>query len=693
MQLEWSAAASTVAISVPEFPLEEPVLVFTIALAVFLIGPLVVRRLGQPGIIGVVLLGAILGPGGVGLVAHSDAIVLLGEAGLIYLLFTVGLELDLRQFAADPGSAALFGLVSFGLPFVVGAAAVAVLLDLSLLAALLLAAVFASHTLLAYPIVNQYDITGNRAVTAVFGGILFTDTLALLVLALVRSAAEGGLTALIVIEKVVALIALVGGVWIVVPPIARRFFRNFSEESYFEFLFVAVVFFGAASVAALLDIAPILGAFVGGLALNRLIPEGGTLLSRIEFAGNAFFVPFFLLHVGMLVDASVILEGRRTLEVAAVIIGVMIALKWLAAWIVARVKGYTVDERGVIFGLSIGQAAAALAITLIGYDVGLFDAAILNAVVLMLLVTAVASPWATKRAGRQLALAEDVEPGGGAPGDPRILLPISHAVDRQRQLLELALLLKDDERERPIHTLTVVRPDRSGDPDRAIDDAYDDLEGLTAIGSEAEVPVAPEIRVDHNPASGIVRGALEVQADLLLLGWDAQRSIGQRLFGSIIDQVLERTTNPVMVARLGHPVNMTDRLFVVLPDGIDHHEGFFESVALLKRLADRLGAPLTVLAVGDSAHQCGRRFDLVEPELDAEFRELSSWRALQTTLDEEVTADDLIAVISSRPGSVGWHDELRELPYRLATLPPESFVLLHPREDAPEYDRQFLRFK
>jgi len=257
----------------------------------------------------------------------------------------------------------------------------------------------------------------------------------------------------------------------------------------------------------------------------------------------------------------------------------------------------------------------------------------------------------------------------------------------------LALLLKDDERERPIHTLTVVRPDRSGDPDRAIDDAYDDLEGLTAIGSEAEVPVAPEIRVDHNPASGIVRGALEVQADLLLLGWDAQRSIGQRLFGSIIDQVLERTTNPVMVARLGHPVNMTDRLFVVLPDGIDHHEGFFESVALLKRLADRLGAPLTVLAVGDSAHQCGRRFDLVEPELDAEFRELSSWRALQTTLDEEVTADDLIAVISSRPGSVGWHDELRELPYRLATLPPESFVLLHPREDAPEYDRQFLRFK
>ena len=692
MQFTWSAVPSAVGVAIPDLPLEDPVLVFTLALAVFLIGPLVVRRLGQPGIVGVVLLGAILGPGGTGLVAHSDAIVLLGEVGLIYLLFTVGLELDLRQFAEDPGSAALFGLVSFGLPFVVGTAAVMVLLDLGLLAGLLLAAVFASHTLLAYPVVNQYDITSNRAVTAVFGGILFTDTLALFVLALVRSAAETGLTAGVVVGKVLALVALLAGVWVVVPPIARRFFRSFSEESYFEFLFVAVVFFGAASVATLLDVAPILGAFVAGLALNRLIPEGGTLLSRIEFAGNAFFVPFFLLHVGMLVDATVILEGSRTLEVAAVIVGVMIVLKWLAAWLVARVKGYTADERDVMFGLSIGQAAAALAITLIGYDIGLFDAAILNAVVLMLLVTAVASPWMTKRAGQRLALAEDVEPGDGAPGDPRILLPVSHAADRQRQLLELALLFKSDG-ERPIHTLTVVRPDRSGDPDRAVDEAYDDLADLTAAGSEAEVTVDPEIRVDHNPASGIVRGAVEVQADLLLLGWDAQRSIGQRLFGSVIDQVLARTTDPVMVARLGHPVNTTDRLFVVLPAGIDHHEGFFESVALLKRLADRLGAPLTVLAVGGAAHQYERLFDLVEPELDAEFRDLSSWTALHARLADETTADDLVGVISSRPGSVGWHDALEVLPYRLATLPPESFVLLHPREDDPEYDRQFLRFK
>ncbi len=395
----------------------------------------------------------------------------------------------------------------------------------------------------------------------------------------------------------------------------------------------------------------------------------------------------------MLVDVTVVLDGVRTLEVAVVIVGVMIALKWLAAWLVARLQGYDADERGVIFGLSIGQAAAALAITLIGYDAGLFDAAILNAVVLMLLVTAVLSPWLTKRAGRRLALAEDVEPGSNTSTDPRILLPVTRSATRQRRLLELALLLKDEERSRPIHTLTVVQPDRAGETERRVDEAYDDLEALTAVGSEADAPVDAEIRVNHNPASGIVSSAVEVRADMLLLGWDAEQSIGRRLFGSIIDQVLRRTTDPVLVARLGYPVNTTDRLFVVLPQGIDHHEGFFESVSLLKRLAERLGAPLTVLAVEGSAHQYERLFGLVEPELDAEFRELPSWNALYSQLERDATADDLITVVSSQEGSVGWHEALAELPYRLAALPPESFVLVHPREDDPEYDRQFLRFK
>lgn len=680
-------------IDVPALPLEEPVIVFTVALATFLIGPLAIKRLGQPGIVGIVLSGALLGPGGANIVAHSDAIVLLGTVGLIYLLFTVGLELDLRRFLADPGSAALFGVVSFGLPFVVGTAAVVALLGLDLLPALLLAAVFASHTLLAYPVVNQYGITRNRAVTAVFGGILFTDTLALLVLALVRAAVEGGgLTLSVALTKILTLVVLVGGIWVVVPPVARWFFQTFSEESYFEFLFVALVFFVAASIAELLEVAPILGAFVGGLALNRLVPEAGTLMRRVEFVGNALFIPFFLLHVGMLVDFSVVFAGTRTLLVAGVIIGAMVVLKWIAAWLVSRAQGYTPEERGVIFGLSIGQAAAALAITLIGYDLGLFGISILNAVVLMLLVTAVLSPWVTKRAGQELALATDIDPDIDVPTTPRILLPVTHAGERQHELLEFAFLLREPSEETPVHLLTVVSPDSEDATDVAVERGQAELDQLAVRGSEAEVPVDTEVRVNHNPVSGIVNGAVEIRADLILMGWAPRRTLSRRMFGDLIDRVLQHTNLPVHVASLSHPINTTREMFVVLPGNIAHHEGFSESVYYVTRLATALGVSPTILAVEGSEDRYEQLFKLVDPELSPTFRTVGSWRELYQVLGGEAGENDLVSVVAARHGDVGWNEALATFPRRLSELPPESFVLMYPRKDDPDYDRQFLRF-
>lgn len=681
----------------PVWPLEEPVLVFTLALFVFLIGPLAIKRLGQPGIVGVVLLGAALGPYGLGVVGESliqegGIIEALGSLGLIYLLFTVGLELDLRGFKEQPGSAAVFGLSSFLIPFFVGTAIGWQYLGLDIWAAILLSAVFSSHTLLAYPIVNQYGVTQNRAVTAVFGGILFTDTLALVVLAIAVDAATGGLTALLFADVALSLAILFVAVWFLIPPIARSFFQNFSEESYFEFLFVVVVFFAAASLAVIVDISAILGAFVAGIALNRVIPEGGTLMTRIEFVGNAFFIPFFLLYVGMLVDPGVIFEGFETLEIAAVIIGVMLVTKYLAVRIVGRIEGYTPNERGVMFGLSTGQAAAALAVTLVGFNRGLFDEIILNAVVLMLLVTAVVSPWLTRRASNKLAQEKEIDEDGEAT-DPRILLPLSHHADLQRRLLELSFLLKGERKETPVHVLTVISPDGPEETETEIAKTQQELDELREIGNEAEIEVETETRVNYNPASGIVRGAAETQSDLVLMGWDASTSLTQRIFGSIIDQVLELTRLPVLVARLGHPINTTDRMFVVVPHAIDHHEGFFEGVHLLKKVADKTGAELHVITLGSGAGQYERLFDIVEPEVGAAFQSLPSWDELIPHLRSRSEDDDLVTVLSPRKGQVGWDPALATLPRQLATLPPESFLIVTLREGDPEYDRKFLRFE
>ena len=677
----------------PSLPLEEHAFVFAIAVTAFLVAPLAIKRAGLPGIIGIVLVGAIIGPNAVGIVDEHEAIVLLGNAGLVYLLFTVGLELDLRGFAKAPENAALFGLASFGIPFVAGVIGGVVLLDFDIWAASLLAAVFASHTLLAYPIVNRLGITQNRAVTAVFGGILFTDTLALIVLALVLGGAEGGLSPTLIAQVFVSLALLFGAIWLLVPRIARWFFQTLSEESYFEFLFVLAVLFLAASLAEVLDIADILGAFVAGLALNRVVPRGGTLMNRIQFVGNALFIPFFLLYVGMQVDPRVILDGPRTLQVAAFIVVTMVVAKFAAAWLVSSVQGYDPNERGVIFGLSVGQAAAALAITLVGFEAGLFGSHVVNAVVLMLLVTATISPWLTERYGTQLVAGEEVEPGGASEAtDPRILVPLSTDADRQRALLELAFVLKDDWGEQPVHLLTVVQP-TSGGADADVETVAQSLEDAAEIGGAAEVPVIPETRVNHNVASGIVRGSLEVRADLILIGWDANPSLRSRMFGGIIDQVLDRTKLPVVVSRLGHPINTTTHLYVVIPGGIDHHEGFYEAVHVVKQLAAQLGVGVTGLVVDGSARQYERLFGLVETEADATFEEISTWDALVSELDERIEPDDLVVGLSPREGSVGWNDALAYLPSRLHGLPPNSFIMVYPREGEPEYDAQFLKIE
>ncbi|MWV66047.1 cation:proton antiporter [Halorubrum sp. JWXQ-INN 858] len=688
-----SLSAHPLALSIPSLPIEEPVIVFALALTTFLIAPMLIERAGLPGIVGIVLVGAMLGPNGTGVLAETDAIVLLGNVGLVYLLFTVGLELDLRGFAAAPENAALFGLTSFFLPFVIGSAVGISVLGLDPWASFLLAAVFSSHTLLAYPVVNRLDVTKNRAVTAVFGGILFTDTLALVVLAIVLGAVEGELTALLFGQVFASIAVLFAGVWFVLPPIARWFFRNTSQESYFEFLLVAAAIFGAASFAEVLGLSDILGAFVAGIALNRLVTRGGPLMNRIEFVGNALFVPFFLLYVGMLVDPGVILDGPRTLFVAGVIVATMLVTKVAAAGIVSAIQGYDREEFGVITGLSVGQAAAALAITLVGYDAGLFGADVLNAVVLMMLVAAVLSPWLTERYGTRLALGGDVEPGEAGEFDPRVLLPLSMNAERQRPLLELVFTLKDELAESPVHLLTVVQPDGSGDDDDAVAEAEAGLAEASEIADAAEVPVRSETRVNHSIASGIVRASTETRAELIVMGWDAERSLSNRAFGSIIDQVLGRTTVPVLVSRLGHPLNTTERIFVVTPPGVDHHEGFYESVHVVKRLAEKLGAELHVYVVGDNPRQYERLFGMVDPEIEGTFEGVADWEALDGTLRGRTEANDLVMPVSPRQGNVGWDPELARLPRRLADLPPHSFIVVTPRREEPGYAARFLKIE
>ncbi|MFC6716874.1 cation:proton antiporter [Natrialbaceae archaeon GCM10025810] len=678
-------------------PFDNPVLIFGLAMVAFLVVPLALKRYRLPGIIGIILVGAAIGPNGVHLLERDATIELLGTVGLIYLMFIAGLEIDLNQFIEYKDRSIVFGTFSFVIPQALGTVVGVYLLDLTWAAASLYAAIFASHTLLAYPVVNRLGIAKNEAMTATIGGTILTDTLALLVLAVVIASVGGDLDAAFWTQLSVGLTAFFVGIWFVVPRLGRWFFRTHDEESYFEFLFVMAVLFLCAFLAELVGVEHIIGAFLAGLALNRLIPESGPLMNRIEFVGNALFIPFFLLSVGMLVDARVLTEGIDSLVVGGSMIVLVVATKLAAAVATGRVYDYDRDEVLGMFGLSVGQAAAALAIVQIGFDAGIpgFDRNMVNGTVLMILVVSVLSPALVERAGGALLRSTEREEYDPTETPQRILVPISRESIHWESLLDLAFTIREERLDQALHVLSVVRPDggtNSRETEAKVAVAEERLDHAAEYAAGAEVPVVGHTRVNHNVASGIVRSTVENRISTVVIGWDGARSRGQHVFGHVIDQVLSRTSQLTLVGRIREALNTTRRLVVILPPGIDHNAGFYEALHTIKVVSEQTGAPIRGLVVDGNPAQFDRLFDMVEPEASGEFVAVDDWKGLLSSLRDGTRTDDLVVCVSARRDDPGWHPELQTLPKSISTLTDGNFVVVYPAGVERADDRRFLRF-
>ena len=673
-------------------PVDEPVVIFGVAMLVFLVAPLVLQRYRLPGIVGIILVGAAIGPNALGVLERDQTIVLLGQVGLIYLMFVAGLEINLDQFFRSVDRSAVFGLLSFLVPQAVGMAAGVWMLGLSVPAAALFASIFASHTLLAYPVANRLGIVTDESITVAIGGTILTDTLALLVLAVVAASAQGALDAVFWIRLVVGLSLFFAGVWVLVPRIGGWFFRTLNEESYFEFLFVMAVLFVCAYLAELAGVEAIVGAFLAGLVLNRLIPESGPLMNRIEFVGNALFIPFFLLSVGMLVDLGALAEGARTLLITAVLVVSVIATKLAAAWMTGAIYGYSRDQVLGMFGLSLGQAAAALAIVLIGFELGIdgFDQEMINAVVLMILAASLISPAVVERAGAGIARATD---RGGYDPDAaqRILIPFSAESSYCEELVELALAIREPDSVEPLRALTVLEP--GSDAKARVTEAETALDRAVEYAAAAEVPVSTQTRINYNTASGIVNASVENRITTLVIGWDGAASRRQRTFGDTIDQVLRRTDQLVLVSRVRDPLNTVDEIVLLLPPGIDHNAGVAEAIHAVSVVADHTGARIRAVVVEDDRARYERLFDLAEPEASMTFERVDDWKALLGLLRDDLSRTDLIVCMSARRGSLGWNPQLQTLPKSISTLFEGSFIVVYPARARHDDDRQFLRLE
>ncbi len=659
-------------------PLADPIAIFGVAMLVFLLAPLILERYRLPGIVGIILVGAAIGPNGVGLLARDATFVLLGEVGIVYLMFLAGVEISPRQFAATRERSLVFGLLSFLIPQLSGTVAGVAVLDLGLPAALLFGAIFSSHTLLAFPIVDRLGVTQNEAVTVSIGGTILTDTLALLVLAVVIAGVDGDIGAGFWLQLAVGLIVFFAAVWVLVPRIARWFLRSVSHEGAVDFLFVMTVLFAAAVAAELVGVKHIIGAFLAGVALHPLIPATGALMNRIEFVGNALFIPFFLLAVGMLVDVRVLVAGQRTILLAGSLLVLLVLTKFIAAWLTGAWYDYPRSGIMGMYGLSLGQAAAALAIVMIGFDAGVpgFDQHMINAVVLMILVISVISPAIVERAGRDIRR----EQASGAVIEPdpvrRVLVAVSPNARYSESLLTFAMLLREPDSVQPIYTATVV--ESGSDTPAAIEAAEARFPATESIGAGADVAVEPRAVVAPSIATGIIRAIAENRITTVIIGWDGAPSRGQRAFGSNIDRVIRGTEQLIFVTRAREPLSGTDRILLVVPPGSRHAVGWPALVGHVGRIANQTDATIHGISIATEPAACERAFTEFAPTVPVDFQRVETWAAAINVLGDTAESADLVVCVSARRGAMGWHDSLQSVPGRIAAAVPGNFAIAYP---------------
>ncbi|MCC6317598.1 MAG: cation:proton antiporter [Gemmatimonadaceae bacterium] len=665
-----------------QLPLQNPVLVFALILSIILLAPIVLKRLNIPGIIGLIISGVIIGPHALNLLDNNAAINLFSTIGLLYIMFIAGLELDLNEFRAHRNKSLLFGLFTFAIPLAIGYPVCRYLLGYDFNASLLTASMFATHTLVAYPIVSRLGVSKNQAVAVTVGGTILTDTAVMIVLAVIAGNNRGTLDSQFWVRLVLSLAAFSAVMFLVAPRVAKWFFRTLENEKHSHYIFVLTVVFLAAFMAELIGIEAIIGAFVAGLALNRLIPHSSALMNRIEFIGNALFIPFFLISVGMLVDVGVLASGNRALIIAAVLTVVAIAGKWLAAWLTQVVFSYSRSQRGLIFGLSGAHAAATLAVILVGYRENILDENILNGTILLILVTCTVASFATERAARRVVVespedGSDLLPATTQPGE-RILLP-SAAIATIEKQLEFAILLKDKASTEPLSILTVVSNDSEAELN--ILKVRNKLDEFVRQAAASEVKLNVVTTIDHNIASGIVRTSREAMVDLIVLRWPKRTGFLDRLLGETkLGAILQNVDKAVFVAHIAEPLVTHKRLVCVVPPLAEYEQGFEQWTGKLWKLAQELSLPVVVHCNAATGEAVTKAMERARSTVALGVIPFEDWEDF-LILARDVRPSDLLVLVSARKGSTSYLGVLDNLPAKLEKyFASNNRVVIYPHQ-------------
>lgn len=652
-------------------PLNHPVPVFALVLVVLLVAPIAFSRLRIPGIIGLIISGLLIGPHGFNILEHDESVELFSTIGILYIMFLAGLELELNEFLKNRVRSLVFGSLSFLLPFLAGWGISSWYLELPFEASFLTGLMMASHTLVAYPIASRLGINKNRVVMITVGGTILADSLVLILLAVIRGVIDGDLSPLFWVQLFASIGGFLALIFYAYPRIGRWFFKNMENERNTQFVFVLTMVFVAAFLAELAGMEAIIGAFMSGLALNRLIPANSALMNRLEFVGNSIFIPFFLISVGMMVDLRVFLKGWDLILNVAILSVAAIATKWLAAFITQKSFHFNSVQRNVIFGLSTARAAATIAVVLVGYEAGVVNAELVNATVALILITSLVGSITTEKAGRKLAAMEKRYEPEHLLTEDRILIPVANPATME-YLLDFAVAIRQAGSQCAVMALSVVKDDEAAREQarsqrNLLNEAINHLRAI-------DVPAEVVTRIDMSVSNGIIRAMDERSANELVMGWSDRQSTVDYFFGSTLLQVLNRCFQMVYVLRQIQPLNTNEDIFVIMNVNARFEYGFALWVDKIVALSKHLTARMHFYGDEDGLSAVHTR--LVDNHDGAEAHyQITSLNGSFKAIKEQADDNDLVVLISARKGTLSHSAELESVPNKLMSEFPNNNLL------------------
>lgn len=653
----------------------QPIPIFFIVLAIILLAPLLLNRLKIPHIVGMIVAGVVIGPYGLDVLQADSSFAIFGQVGLLYLMFLAGLEIDMYHLRLNLRRGLLFGVLTLVIPLVAGVLTSVWLLRLGWLTSLLLGAMYASHTLISYPVAARYGITKSPAVVVAVVGTIIAVTGALMVIAVtVTVDRENGFNPLDLLWLMARMAIWVGAILYAYPRVTRWFFKTYGDRVT-QYVFVLAMVFLAAWTAQLIGLEGILGAFLAGLVLNRYVPPASSLMSSIEFVGNALFIPYFLIGVGMMINLRVVADWT-TLGVAGIMLAVALISKWLPAWITQRVYGYGASSRKVLFGLTSAHTAVALAVVSLGYSMGLLNSVVLNATILVILVSCGLAPLITAAGAPKLKIS--------MTGDDDILrhTRVNNtliAVDNPLitpQLVELGLLMRNDRGQHNFYAIH-VRNDR-GTQAKAISRQALDIARRTAAA--VDMTLEEIDRYDLNTVTGIINAADERDITEIILGLHRRGTVIDTFLGAKIEGLLRLTSRMIIINRIYIPLNTVTRIVVWVPRSAQYETGFSRWVRGLARLTRQLGCRIIFCSHADCQPLIRGVIYHGNYDIRCEFRTVESLDDMIVMM-HRVLDDDLFVFISARSNSVSYTDEVTEMfPLIQRNFSRNNLMIIYPEQ-------------